>query len=246
MTHRLADRVISRRSFLTAAAAAFAAAALDAPSILSAPQKVPTLLDHILLGSNDLDTGIAFVEERTGVRAAFGGVHSGAGTRNALLSLGRNHYLEIIAPDPQQPASADARDLKSLEEPVLVGWAVHPGDIEQFAARLKERGIAATGPTPGSRKRLDGRVLNWRTLVLKDDAGGLLPFFIEWGADALHPSVDAPQGCSLTLFEAATPSPDVLLKQADQLQIDLPITQARTPHLHAIITGPKGQLDVTF
>ena len=50
--------------------------------------------------------------------------------RNALLSLGRNRYLEIIAPDPQQPASADARDLKSLEKPVLVGWAAHPGDIE--------------------------------------------------------------------------------------------------------------------
>jgi hypothetical protein len=244
MSHGFEPHVISRRVFL--AGAACAAAALDAPSILSAPKKVPTLLDHILLGCNDLDAGIAFVEERTGVRAAFGGVHPGAGTRNALLSLGRNHYLEIIAPDPQQPASADARDLKSLEEPVLVGWAVHPGDIQQFAARLKEQGIAATGPTPGSRKRLDGRVLNWQTLVLKDDAGGLLPFFIEWGANALHPSVDAPQGCSLTLFEAATPSPSVLMKQADQLQIDLPVTQARTPHLHAIITGPKGQLDVTF
>jgi Glyoxalase-like domain len=204
------------------------------------------LLDHILLGSADLDAGIALVEERTGVRAAFGGVHPGAGTRNALLSLGRSRYLEIIAPDPQQPASADARDLKSLEEPVLVGWAAHPGDIEQFAARLKERGIATRGPNPGSRKRSDGRVLNWKTLALKDDAGGLLPFFIEWGANSLHPSVDAPQGCSLTLFEAATPRPDMLQKQVDQLQLDLPVTQARTPHLHAILTGPKGQLDVTF
>jgi hypothetical protein len=26
----------------------------------------------------------------------------------------------------------------------------------------------------------------------------------------------------------------------------LPITQAKTPHLHAVITGPQGQLDVTF
>lgn len=204
------------------------------------------MLDHILLGSADLDAGIAFVEERTGVRAAFGGVHPGAGTRNALLSLGRNRYLEIIAPDPQQPASADARDLKSLEKPVLVGWAAHPGDIEQFAARLKEKGIAANGLKPGSRKRPDGRVLNWKTLVLKDDARGLLPFFIEWGPNALHPSADAPQGCSLTLFEAVTPTPDVLRKQSDQLQLDMPITQAKTPHLHAIITGPKGQLDVTF
>jgi hypothetical protein len=233
---------MSRRFFLAAAGAALAAPRISWP----AQRQTPTLLDHILLGSADLDTGIAFVEERTGVRAAFGGVHPGAGTRNALLSLGRNRYLEIIAPDPQQPASADARDLKTLVAPVLVGWAAHPGDIEQFAAILKERGIAATGPNPGSRKRPDGRVLNWKTLALKDDAGGLLPFFIEWGANSLHPSVDAPQGCSLTLFEAATPRSEVLLKQVDQLQIDLSITQGKTPDLHAIITGPKGQLDVTF
>jgi hypothetical protein len=238
----LRTRFVSRRLFISVAAAAIAAPR----SLWSAQERTPTLLDHILLGSADLDAGIALVENRTGVRAALGGVHPGAGTRNALLSLGRNRYLEIIAPDPQQPASADARDLKSLEEPALVGWVAHPGDIEQFAARLKERGIATRGPNPGSRKRSDGRVLNWKTLALKDDAGGLLPFFIEWGAHSLHPSVDAPQGCSLTLFEAATPRPDLLRKQIDQLQIDLPLTQAQTPHLHAIITGPKGQLDVTF
>jgi hypothetical protein len=38
----------------------------------------------------------------------------------------------------------------------------------------------------------------------------------------------------------------MLLKQIDQLQLDLPIARAKTPHLRAIITGPKGQLDVTF
>lgn len=236
--------MISRRVFL--AGAAFAAAALDAPRILWAANKVPTLLDHILLGCNDLDAGIAFVEERTGVRAAFGGVHPGAGTRNALLSLGDSRYLEIIAPDPDQPASADARDLKSLDEPVLVGWAARPGDIEAFAARLKREGLAVKGPNPGSRKRLDGRVLHWKTLGLEDDAAGLLPFFIEWSADSLHPSVDAPQGCHLVLFEAATPHPDELAKKTAQLNLDLPISEARGVYLRAIIAGPKGQLDVTF
>jgi hypothetical protein len=238
----LKTRGISRRFFLAAGGAALAAPRVWA----EAQERTPTLLDHILLGSASLEAGIAFVEQRTGVRAAIGGVHPGAGTRNALLSLGRNRYLEIIAPDPQQPASADARDLASLEQPVLVGWAAHPGDIQEFAARLREKGVAATGPNPGQRKRPDGRVLHWKTLTLKDDAGGLLPFFIEWGADSLHPSADAPQGCRLTVFEAATPFPGVLLKQIEQLQIDLPITQAKTPHLHAVITGPQGQLDVTF
>lgn len=206
------------------------------------------MLDHILVGSPDLEKGIAFIEERTGVRAAFGGVHPGAGTQNALVSLGKNRYLEIIAPDPKQPATADVRDLRSLEEPVLVGWAQHPGDIEAFAQRLKGEGVEVIGPKPGSRKRPDGRILNWKTLALKDDAGGLFPFFIEWGAGTIHPSVDAPQGCSLELFEAIAPEHDLLQlrHRAGQLNLDLKINPGRTAHLHAIVAGPKGRLDITF
>jgi Glyoxalase-like domain len=236
---------LSRRRFLFTASAALAAARI---SRAAQQEIVPKLLDHILVGSPDLDAGIKFVEERTGVRAAFGGVHPGAGTRNALLSLGKNRYLEIIAPDPKQPATADVRDLRKLEEPVLVGWAQHPGDIEAFAQRLKSEGVEVIGPKPGSRKRPDGRVLNWKTLALKDDAGGLFPFFIEWGAGTIHPSVDAPQGCTLELFEAiATEQTLVPLRhRAGQLNLDLQFTSGRTPHLHAIIAGPKGRLDITF
>jgi catechol 2,3-dioxygenase-like lactoylglutathione lyase family enzyme len=235
----------SRRRFLLTASAALAASRISRAAL---QENTPKLLDHILVGSPDLEKGIAFVEERTGVRAAFGGVHPGAGTQNALLSLGKNRYLEIIAPDPKQPNTEDKRNLRSLDEPVIVGWAAHPGEIEAFAHRLKSEGVQVVGPQPGSRKRPDGRVLNWKTLALEDDAGGLFPFFIEWGAGSIHPSVDSPQGCTLQLFEAVAPKSKLVEvgRRASQLNLDLNITPGRTPHLHAIIAGPKGRLDITF
>jgi|SRR5579872_156687 len=235
----------SRRRFFFTASAALAAARITQSA---QPEIVPKLLDHILIGSPDLNAGIAFVEERTGVRAAFGGVHPGAGTRNALLSLGTNRYLEIIAPDPKQAATDDKRNLASLDEPVIVGWAQHPGDIESFAQRLKGEGVEVTGPQPGSRKRPDGRILNWKTLALKDDAKGLFPFFIEWGAGSIHPSVDSPQGCSLELFEAFAREKELvqLHHRAGQLNLDLKITPSRGIYLHAVVAGPKGRLDITF
>src|SRR5438270_9647059 len=88
-----------------------------------------TALDHLLLGVADLDRGIEWVERRTGVRAAIGGTHPGAGTRNALLSLGARHYLEIIAPDPAQHAYKFQIDLRPLTEPHLITWAAATNDI---------------------------------------------------------------------------------------------------------------------
>jgi hypothetical protein len=234
---------ISRRAFLIAAAAAVAA-----PRLPSVATEVPKLLDHILLGCSDLATGIDFVYQRTGVRAEFGGVHPGNATQNALLSLGTSRYLEIIAPDPKQPASADARDLRRLtDDPALVGWAVHHADIDAFAAHLKEQGIAIEGPMPGSRKRPDGRVLMWKAMRLKDNPTQLLPFFIQWNADSIHPSVDSPQGCSLLRFQAFAPDVDAraVSWQLQLLGLDLPLAEGQHSLLVATVSGPRGQLELT-
>jgi catechol 2,3-dioxygenase-like lactoylglutathione lyase family enzyme len=213
------------------------------------------LLDHILLGCSDLDRGIAFVEQRLGVRAAFGGMHPGRGTQNALLSLGTRRYLEIIAPDPQQAGAEvpqdshtnmETRYLRELTEPKLVGWAAHPGNLEQFAARLRKAAIAFKGPQPGLRQRPDGRVLHWKTIMLVDDHGGVLPFFIDWSADSIHPSEDAPHGANLVEFNIAGPHPAELTKVSKSLDLDVGIEQSEKPQLRARIAVPNGKvLDVT-
>src|SRR6266481_7496217 len=169
--------LFERRQFLQLSAGTLAASLLLHGE---APVNLPEELDHILLGSADLQGGIAFVEQHTGVRATLGGVHPGRGTRNALLSLGERRYLEIIAPDSSQGPVVHFPQILGMTEPRLIGWAVHPPDIAATAKLLREIQIAFTGPDDGSRQRPDGHVLNWKTINLADDRHGLLPFFIEW------------------------------------------------------------------
>jgi hypothetical protein len=231
---------ISRRAFSLAATGLAAAPRLAWPAM----GNVPKSLDHIILGCNDLDAGIEYVYQRTGVRAAAGGVHPGAGTKNALLSMGTLRYLEIIAPDPLQPASTDPRHVASLKNPALVGWAIHRRDLKEFATVLQEGGVECVGPKPGSRARPDGTTLNWASLTLKDDNHGVLPFFIEWGSDSLHPSMDAPTGCHLTDVCMTAPNPADLRALATKLQLDVQIRQSNELRLAATVVGPKGSLQL--
>jgi hypothetical protein len=248
------QRTISRRMFVSAGAGLFVTAAAGPRSLFSAQQDgAPTMLDHILLGCNDLDRGIEFVEKHTGIPPAFGGVHPGRGTRNAILSLGEpsrlelnpRRYLEIIVPDPQQSGAPDHYGLLKLTEPRLVGWAAHPGDLNQFATRLRNADIAFDGPNAGSRKRPDGRLLQWKTLNLKDDHSGLLPFFIEWSADTTHPSVDAPPGCHLARFELLTPDPEKLGNAAAAMGLGVEIVKSDKAQLRATISCAGVELVLT-
>jgi hypothetical protein len=233
---------LSRRLFL-----ALTGSALSVPSISWAANpedddEVPALLDHIILGCSDLDRGIELVQEKTGVRPAIGGVHPGRGTRNALLSLGERRYLEIIAPDPAQREIVHFPQIRQMTDPRLVGWAVHPPDIAAIAKQLRDNQIAFQGPEDGSRKRPDGRVLTWKTINLADDRHGLLPFFIQWSADSVHPSKDAPAGCRLEYFEIMSADPDELSMALKRTGLDLPVQRSDKARLHALISGPKGDL----
>ena len=235
----------SRRNFL-----ALTGGVLAAPSIVWAASAededdVPALLDHIILGSNDLDRGMELIEASLGVRPAVGGVHPGRGTRNALLSLGERRYLEIIAPDPAQQKIVHFPQIRQMTDPRLIGWAVHPPDIAAVAKQLSENKIAFTGPDDGSRKRPDGHVLNWKTINLADDRGGLLPFFIEWSADSVHPSKDAPKRCQLDYFNVMGLDPAELSQVFKRIGVEVAVERSDKDRLRAHITGPKGELGLT-
>ena len=237
--------MISRRDFLIATGVAALA-----PSFSWASDEFPSLLDHVILGCSDLDGGIRFVEERTGVRAVLGGVHPDRGTSNALLSLGDRHYLEIMAPDPsakavQAWAARQLEVLRGLANPRLIGWAVHSNDIDSLSKKLRESGLQVLGPWPGSRTRPDGRIVSWKSFSLADDRHGLLPFFIEWGKDAVHPSSDAPTGGHIERFALAASDDEELSRMLHRLGVEAPVQHNQAPQLRLRIVGPKGALEVT-
>ena len=231
-------QTISRRAFGISAAAMLMSPGFAWASV----GRVPKTLDHIILGCTDLDEGIELVFRHLGVRAKPGGVHPGAGTINALLSLGTLRYLEIMAPDPAQPDAPDPRNVRTLKGPALVGWAEHRDHLDEFAGTLHAAGIEYVGPVPGSRKRPDGSILNWRSLPLKEDEHGILPFFIEWGANAAHPSTDSPKGCGIDGLEITAPEPAHFRALSKTLDLDVAIGQSTAPRLTAHLHGPAGSL----
>lgn len=204
-----------------------------------------TGLDHIVLGTHDLDRGVAWVEERTGVRALFGGVHPGRGTRNALVALGPSSYLEIIAPDPQQSSPAWFTQVLTLTDPRLIAWAVHTSDLTLLAQTAAAAGLPIDGPHDGARSRPDGKILSWRLFHLWDDRGGLLPFFIEWNRDSVHPAAAAPSGCQLGRFHLQSPDASELARILQTLAVEVPIELGEKPLICARLACPKGEVELT-
>ena len=119
-------------------------------------------VDHLVYTTPDLELGIQAIEKLTGVRASAGGQHPGLGTRNALIALGSSTYLEIIGPDPDQPAPHGARrfGIDGLKAPRLLTWVAKGTDLAPFVDRARANGVLLGDVISGSRKRPDGVVLS--------------------------------------------------------------------------------------
>ncbi len=204
-------------------------------------------VDHLVYAAPSLDAGIEAMAERLGVTAAYGGKHTGIGTHNALLSLGPNVYLEIIAPDPEQPPPADPLPfgLSELHEPGLAAWALAVTDIESRAESAREAGYDPGPVIQMSRALPDGGDLSWRLTLRRPAAGdGLVPFLIQW-EPGLHSSASSPGGCTLTDLTAEHPRPDDVSRMMSALGVDLPLAEAPRPALIATIEGPHGTVVLT-
>jgi hypothetical protein len=203
-------------------------------------------IDHIVLGTPDLDAGIEEVWRRLGVRATPGGRHPAWATRNALVALGEGTYLEILAPDPDQASPKGGRPLglDELDAPRLVAWAANGSELEEFVRKARGRGLDLGAVSAGGRRRPDGVLLAWKlTDFTKVQGDGLVPFFIDWG-DTPHPATTSAGGCRLVGLRGEHPRPEEIARMLRTLDLALPVSPGPTPALVATILAPRGAVEL--
>ena len=205
------------------------------------------VVDHLLYVTPDVDRTVDDLEQLFGVRAVEGGRHPAWATRNALLSLGPRTYFEILGPDemalePPAPRPFGLDD--GLERARLATWiAPHP-DLDRLVQEASRHRIDLGMVESRSRETPDGTTLSWRMTDLRQArAGGVLPFFIDWG-DTPHPGATAPRGGSLLALRAEHPQAEVVEAQLAHLEIALPVVRGDAPRLIATIATPRGVIEL--
>lgn len=203
-------------------------------------------VDHLIYATPDLSAGIDRIERLLGIRAAPGGQHPGQGTRNALVALGPARYLEIIGPDPEQPAPPGPRwfGIDDLRASRLVTWAAHGTNLEHVAASARTSGVDLGVVSEGGRRRADGVALRWTVTSPRAMLGdGLVPFFIDWGSSP-HPSASAAAGAALVELRGEHPDATRVRGILDALGLELAVARGSTVALIATIDGPTGRVEL--
>jgi len=162
-------------------------------------------LDHLSFAAGP--DGLASTAQRLGglLGKDFvdGGVHPRFGTRNMILPLAGDTYLEIVEvldhPASDKAPFGQAVRARSALGGGWLGWVVAVKDISVVESRLGRESAL------GSRHRPDGQALRWKQIGVNGlIADPQLPFFIEWeSSPEMHPSTGASGDFSLACLEIA-------------------------------------------
>ena len=203
-------------------------------------------VDHLVYATPDLARGIEELNDLLGIRATPGGQHPGLGTRNALIAIGPDSYIEIVGPDPAQAEPSTPRwfGIDELTQSRLVTWAAKGTDLEELRARAIGNGITLGAAARGSRKRPDGVELSWQlTDPRASVADGVVPFFIDWGSSP-HPAQSAATGASLIAIRAEHNDALGVHHMLHLLGISVAVQAGPLPALVATVDCPRGRVEV--
>jgi hypothetical protein len=207
---------------------------------------VPAGLDHLLYVAADLDEGTERIERLLGVRPMIGGRHPDLGTHNALVALGTDTYLEVIAPDLDLPEPARGRlfDRHAFRQPRLATWVLRDEDIDERVSSARGKGVDLGEVAAGHRRRPDGTSVSWKVsdpYAMPFD--GAVPFVIAWG-NSPHPATMAPRGGDLVSLSFEHPDPDALRRSLAALGVDAKVEWGNATRLVAAIRTDAGEVKV--
>ena len=199
-------------------------------------------IDHIVVTSPDLASGVEFVRRQLGVSPQPGGGHPQMGTHNCLLKLGESVYLEVISPNPGAPSPGRPRwfELDQVKSPRLATWVARTTDLHAA--------VAASSESLGNIEPMSRDELNWLITIPADGSlpfGGTAPALIEWKTQS-HPATKLQDaGCALVRLEAFHPEASRLsaLLRSISLQSEVTVSSlspGSRPYLVARVRTPNG------
>lgn len=199
------------------------------------------ILDHLVIGADSLEQGIAYVQEKLGIDIPPGGKHPLMGTHNHLTRIGEGIFLEVIAIDPHAPTpsrprwfSLDEIDLqkKLKARPQLITWVLGTMNIQET--------LHQSPLDLGKATELSRGELHWLISLRSDGAlveHGLMPILIQW-PDIAHPANRMQDlGLRLETIRLIHPQPDTLKNYLERIQAD---------HLVEIHLGKQAKIEADF
>lgn len=198
-------------------------------------------VDHLVVAAPDLAEAVSHWRDTTGTTPVAGGRHEGMGSMNALVGLDHGRYVEIVAPDPSSPTTADTERALSLPGPVLYNFAVLAMDLDALARGLTSSGLSLE-IVEVTRRAPDGSGVSFRYApVAGHDLGPAVPFFIEWGETA-HPTSSLEAVCSLLRTAITHPHVSELDRVLSRLGISgIQTSAGPAVELEAVLDTPRGR-----
>lgn len=198
-------------------------------------------LDHLVWGMPDLEQGIGEFARLTGIEPISGGVHPGRGTRNALVRLG-SAYLELIAPDPEQPVPVAGRsfDVHLGTKPGLVAWAWRTEGLDAVRSAAIGQGYDPGAVLTRSRVAASGTI-DWSMTPIPPASERLYtPFLIEWTTPR-PPYETLPDVAELVALRVEHPRAETVAARWRAIGVTgVALDQASRTALYADIETPRG------
>ncbi len=204
-------------------------------------------IDHIVYTVPDLAVAMDWFEEISGIRPDFGGYHTTQGTKNAVINLGNQRYLELLAADEKNTAIQPPRwmGVDFLEKAQMTRWSLKSNDLSKDSRILKSYDPEMGRIEGGQRKTTSGSLLTWEMIMpLAAPQLEVMPFMTDWQNSDVHPTDSMSDQCQLIGMKFTHPTPNLLLPTLKDLGLDLDLIASETISIKAVIQCPKGVITV--